>query len=96
MNKDQIMSLVRAAAVALVSYGTAKGWWGADVAADIISFIAAGAVVVWGILSKTDAKTVQKAAELVPIASSDQRAVGVPDQKITAPADSALTQSKQV
>lgn len=96
MNKDQIMSAVRAVAVALVAFGTGRGWWGADVAGDIVALIVAAVVAGWGVLSKTDAKIVQKAAEIVPVASADQRAVGVPDAKITAPADSALSVMKQV
>ncbi len=76
-NQDQILSAIRSIVIALTSFAVGKGWISDDVAANIALLVIPLGLAIWGILDKTKAATVAKAADIVPIDSSAQRSVGI-------------------
>lgn len=77
-NMDQVWSLVRTILTAVVAYAAGKNWIPANVVpADLVAAIMTIVVAIIGIVTKTNAATVKKAAAIVPIPASTQRDVGI-------------------
>jgi hypothetical protein len=76
-NQDQILSAVRSIVIALTSFAVGKGWISNDVAANIALLVIPLGLAIWGIIDKTKAATVAKAADIVPIDASAQRSAGI-------------------
>ncbi len=76
-NQDQILSAVRSIVIALTSFAVGKGWITEDLAGNIALLVIPLGLAIWGIIDKTKASTVAKAADIVPIGGAEQRSVGI-------------------
>lgn len=77
MNMDQVWGVIRNILGALVGYAAGKNWIPSGVVpAELVAAIMTLITVVFSMLGKTQAATVAKAAAIVPVPESSQRAVG--------------------
>ncbi len=76
-NQDQILGSVRNIGIALFSYAVGKGWISNDTAVNLGALIVPLGLAVWGFYDKMKARTVAKAADIVPISSAAQASVGI-------------------
>lgn len=76
-NQEQILSSVRSIGIALFSYAVGKGYISNDTAVNLGALIVPLGLAVWGFYDKMKARTVAKAADIVPISSAAQASVGI-------------------
>ena len=76
-NQNQILSAIRSVLIALCTFAVAKGWISSNDAANAAALVIPLGLAIWGILDKTKAATVAKAADIVPISSEAQKSVGI-------------------
>jgi hypothetical protein len=77
MNNDQIQSPIRNVLMGLLGLAVGAGYIPADIVPELASALAAIGIIIWGIVTKTNAATVKKAAAIVTIDASTQRSVGI-------------------
>lgn len=76
-NKDQILSAIRTLLATGLGYAAGNGWIGTDTAATLLTLAMALIPMLWGMIDKTKANIVAKAADIVPIPVESQMKVGI-------------------
>lgn len=82
-NKDQILSAVRTLLATVLGYAAGNGWISPDLAGTLLTLGMALIPLVWGMVDKTKANLVAKAADIVPIPPEAQKQVGIVSPQLT-------------
>ncbi len=77
-NQDQILSAIRSLLIAVFTFAVGKGWISTNDATNFAALVVPLGLAIWAIMDKTNASTVTKAANIVPISVGAQMSVGIP------------------